>query len=544
MEATSPPVATPTPPLLQRLLLQPSQSWAAAAPANANVWLPTLLVVLLAAAVLLRRPALPANAPAWFRGGDWPLLGALCFFSARSDYFRDAVRHVSGGDGDGDGKGNGGQGQRRSFSFYIGRKRVVGMAGEEGRRAFFESRDLNFGAGFAELLTGQPVTNAEADNFNQIFNKSLATLMRKENLAKTLGALTSDTRRACEKLLAAPLCADGKWRVTDPFESLYEVVYQLTMRTVGADDIAEDPALLRYTLAQFEYFEEAASTARVYLPWLLTPWHFIRLYRGARLAMVFQRLAEKRRATGKRGTDALQYLLDQGLGLRDIVTFQISSLYAGQLNSGINAAHLQCFLAASPEWLTRVRAEVDGAIERHRAGPEQSRADVLGTLTMEHWEAEFPLVDLCLRESIRLVMPGAAFRKNTTGRDLPIGATGEVIPAGAFAAYMVDDVMLDPDVYAEPMKFDPGRYLEDRAEDRKVPHAYVGWGAGRHPCLGMRFAKLEMSIITAYFLAMVEFEISDSEGRRTAQVAPMKSLNSHSAKKPSPTAYLRYRPRE
>lgn len=36
------------------------------------------------------------------------------------------------------------------------------------------------------------------------------------------------------------------------------------------------------------------------------------------------------------------------------------------------------------------------------------------------------------------------------------------------------------------MIFDPTRFLPDRAEDKKVPHAFLGWGSGRHPCLGMK----------------------------------------------------------
>ncbi len=48
--------------------------------------------------------------------------------------------------------------------------------------------------------------------------------------------------------------------------------------------------------------------------------------------------------------------------------------------------------------------------------------------------------------------------------------------------YHVDDVHFDPTIYTEPNKWDPGRFLPNRAEDRKKPISYIGWGAGRHPC--------------------------------------------------------------
>jgi hypothetical protein len=39
----------------------------------------------------------------------------------------------------------------------------------------------------------------------------------------------------------------------------------------------------------------------------------------------------------------------------------------------------------------------------------------------------------------------------------------------------MSDLHLSPDVYPEPLKWDPGRYLPDRAEDKKRP---LGWSGG------------------------------------------------------------------
>lgn len=129
-----------------------------------------------------------------------------------------------------------------------------------------------------------------------------------------------------------------------------------------------------------------------------------------------------------------------------------------------------------------MRAEVDAAISKHRATTKQTPLEILKTLTVDDWESEFNLIDLCLRESIRLQTVGAAFRKNISKRDVVIGDTGEVIPPGAFAATHSDDLNMNPDIYTNPSKFDPGRFLPDRAEDQKEPLAFAGWGMGRHPC--------------------------------------------------------------
>lgn len=143
----------------------------------------------------------------------------------------------------------------------------------------------------------------------------------------------------------------------------------------------------------------------------------------------------------------------------------------------------------NPTWKERVCEEVNVAVERRRKRPEETAADILDTLTVEEFEAEFPLIDLCLREAIRLGLPGMSCRKNLSGRDIPIVGTREVIPNGAFAAYWMDDVSRNPDLYTDPDSFDPGRYLDGRNEDKKAPHGYLGWGAGRHPCCKSRFLE-------------------------------------------------------
>lgn len=215
-------------------------------------------------------------------------------------------------------------------------------------------------------------------------------------------------------------------------------------------------------------------------------------------------------------------------------------MFAGQLNSGINAAWFFVYLATNKEWYKRVQAEVDGVLARHRdpAKPDQTAAEIFSSLTVDQWEAEFPSIDLCLRECIRLQTVGTAFRRNVSGRDVVISkASGEVIPRDAFAMYLIDDVHMDPAVYTDPWAFDPGRY--ERGEDKKVPYGYVGWGLGRHPCLGMRFAKLEMMIIGAIFVALLDYELQDGRGN-PLDAAPLPNRQKFTAHKPSYQLRLKY----
>ena len=42
--------------------------------------------------------------------------------------------------------------------------------------------------------------------------------------------------------------------------------------------------------------------------------------------------------------------------------------------------------------------------------------------------------------------------------------------------------------------------IPGREEDKKDPHAFIGWGTGRHPCLGMRVSLLSVS---SFFLVLL-----------------------------------------
>lgn len=51
-----------------------------------------------------------------------------------------------------------------------------------------------------------------------------------------------------------------------------------------------------------------------------------------------------------------------------------------------------------------------------------------------------------------------------------------------------------PNVYSDPTAYQPDRYLPPRAEDKVAPFSYIGFGGGRHACLGQNFAYLQIKV--------------------------------------------------
>ncbi|EDU45916.1 conserved hypothetical protein [Pyrenophora tritici-repentis Pt-1C-BFP] len=196
-----------------------------------------------------------------------------------------------------------------------------------------------------------------------------------------------------------------------------------------------------------------------------------------------------------------------------------------------------------PTLISDTQEEVRNTAAKYARDPNAPLRYQLNDVPLDAWEAEFPIIDMCLRDSIRLNLLGTTFRKNTSGRAIPIGDSKEVIPPDAFVVYAAGDIHLNPEVYPNPYEWDPARYTPERAEDKRKLHGFLGWGAGRHPCLGMRFAKLEQNIITAYFIASFDFHLCDKSGNLVLD-APRVDFNRHSAHKPKNPPYLKVTPKE
>jgi len=100
----------------------------------------------------------------------------------------------------------------------------------------------------------------------------------------------------------------------------------------------------------------------------------------------------------------------------------------------------------------------------------------LASISLTAWENELPVLELIIRETIRLSLSITALRRNVK-KEIKINDV--IIKPGDFLAYTIYDTHMDPEIYSDPERFDPSRYEEGRQEDKKQTFAYLGWGAGR-----------------------------------------------------------------
>jgi cytochrome P450 len=98
-----------------------------------------------------------------------------------------------------------------------------------------------------------------------------------------------------------------------------------------------------------------------------------------------------------------------------------------------------------------------------------------------------------IAETLRVRTQGLFLARVTT-REAELG--GYAIPAGATVIYSFHALNHNPRIHADPQRFDPDRWLPERAE--QIPRgAFMPFAVGLHSCIAQHFAWAEMVIALA-----------------------------------------------
>jgi len=114
------------------------------------------------------------------------------------------------------------------------------------------------------------------------------------------------------------------------------------------------------------------------------------------------------------------------------------------------------------------------------------------------------------KETLRL-FPVAGDVPRTTLRDVQLGQWR--IPAGAGVIPFIATVLQDGSWWTDPQTFDPDRFSEGRAEDKKHKGLFLPFGAGAHACIGLQLATTEVKGFWHAMLTRCRFRLErDYEG--------------------------------
>ncbi|CAH1100868.1 unnamed protein product [Psylliodes chrysocephalus] len=102
---------------------------------------------------------------------------------------------------------------------------------------------------------------------------------------------------------------------------------------------------------------------------------------------------------------------------------------------------------------------------------------------------ELKFMERCIKESLRLY-PSVPVIGRVAGEEIKT-KSGYTIPKGCNISIMFYDLHRRPEIWKNPEKFDPDRFLQDNVAKRH-PFAYLPFSAGSRNCIGQRFALLEL----------------------------------------------------
>jgi cytochrome P450 len=216
-------------------------------------------------------------------------------------------------------------------------------------------------------------------------------------------------------------------------------------------------------------------------------------------ALVLEQIARRRARPG--GEDVLSLLLQaryedgQPMPEAEVRDQLVTLVFAGYETSGIALAWAFHWLDENPE----VRAEL------------RRRLDALPD-TAEALAAE-PYLEAVCSETLRIrpVVPEVIRLLRQ-----PLSVQGHLLPPGVAVAACMALVHTRPDLYPEPDRFRPERFLERRYG----PFEYFPFGGGSRRCIGVAFALYEMKIV----LGTLERHRDVRQVRRGARRPVLRSL--------------------
>ncbi|MCY3557120.1 MAG: cytochrome P450 [Chloroflexi bacterium] len=419
--------------------------------------------------------ATPEARPIPVLGGGAPLLGHLWEFQ------RDPVAMLERG--------------RRElgdlYQFSLGPRKFALFSGPDAHDAFFSAPEDQLNAKAVYQFTVP------------IFGRGVAYDVAPQIMDEQLGFLYPALREAAMQQFArimfeeTSLLADsmGDSGVIDLPETMNRLTVNIASRSLIGQEV-RDQVDAGFADAYHD-LQKGINTLGFFLPRLPTPAHRSRDRARRQVAELFGRIMSARRRAEDRPDDFMQSLMEaeysDGRSLSDdeITGILLTVLFAGQHTSAVLATWTGLELLRASSYSDRVRDETrdiyGGSGEMNLEGLKQQ-------VTTEHAVRECERLHPPLIILIRKVLRTMRYGDYT----VPAGAMAMVSPAVSHRL---------PHLFDEPDRFNPDRFAPPAREDKQHPYALIGFGGGKHRCMGKHFAEMQVKAIWTVLLDRFEFSL-------------------------------------
>lgn len=416
-------------------------------------------------------------------------------------------------------------------------------------KTFFHDRGLNFNNAYEVMFAGvpqlpswlsktPPAEDAGTEGFVMNLRQATSNTRLQHNLP--------DMVRSVLDLFQTLPSNDGE---IDIHKIIYPLVFQISVLFIGLAEHARDIKTVKALEGPFWTFADNVGFMATHFPLVPVPSTIMKWVGAIKMSAAIRSTLETRKKEGRRENDYIQEMIDRGASTKSIEDFVMGGLFAAIINTTGITSYLLVFLCARPELRDRVRDELE-AVFRKAA---EARGDDYDILTiqekldrtpLEDWEGELPLYDSVLDETLRILLISLIFRRKLkTASKVTQGETmlsGDSIQDREFIGFWLGAAHRNNTIYTDPLKFDPERFSrgEGKGEGEFVP-----WGAGRHVCLGMRFAKLEMKVVhAAFLLSFPDTRTTDGKGNAyTGENVPYPDQESEHRRYPTKPVSLSYK---
>ena len=407
--------------------------------------------------------------------GGWPLIGHLF------DFQKDPISLLS----------RGWREQGELFQFRLGSREFVLFSGPEAHDCFFSAPEDQLNAKAVYQFTVP------------IFGRGVAYDVAPEIMDEQLGFLFPALRKAAMQKFARIMFEEAGLFADSLGESgeidLPHAMNRLTVNIASRCLIGEE---VRHQVDTgfadaYHDLQKGINTLGFFLPNLPTKAHRTRDLARQKVAELFSRIMAERRLSGSRPDDFMQTLMQarykDGRALSDdeITGILLTVLFAGQHTSAVLATWTGLELLRAPSYLARLRDEMRDVYGETGALSLESLKE---QVTLEH----------AVRECERLHPPLIMLIRKALK---PVRYNDFMVPSGAMA--MVSPAVSHrlPHLFADPERFFPDRFAPPACEDKQHRYALIGFGGGKHRCMGKNFAYMQLKAIWTVLLDRFDFEL-------------------------------------
>ena len=377
-------------------------------------------------------------------------------------------------------------------------KRITFLIGPKVSEHFFKARDTEmsqkevyefnvptFGKGV--VFDVDHITRAEQFRF-------FANSLKSDRLRQYVGMMVKEAEDYFAKW--------GDEGEVDLLDALSELIVLTASRCLLGREIRE--TLFSEVTNLVHDLDKGMVPLSVFFPYAPIEAHRKRDKARKELAAIFDKVIQGRRESGAMEPDVLQAFIDarykdgSRLSNDQVLGMLIAVLFAGQHTSSITSTWTGLLSIANKERIfPKLEKEQKDVMAKHG---DKIDFDILAQMDELHF---------CIKEALRMHPPlimllrqcNVPFEVETTKGKKFVVPKGHIVATSPAFAHRMDEV------YSEPNVYKPERFKGESPEDKRAYASFIGFGSGRHGCMGETFAYMQIKTIWSHLLRNFDFEL-------------------------------------